>query len=153
MQIKAAKQSRVYNIGFLIPAFCAILSCSGKTNDTRKETSVKFEQYYLQGQVLYTNHCSNCHQKGGTGLGRVYPPLNNADYLEGNVKSVICLIQNGIQGKITVNGKEFVQGMPGIPTLTDLEIAEIATYIYNTWENNHGLIEVNQVTQVLKSCE
>jgi mono/diheme cytochrome c family protein len=66
---------------------------------------------------------------------------------------VICLIRHGKQGEIIVNGKSFVQGMPGIPTLTDLEIAEIATYIYNTWEHSKGMIEVKEVSAMLSACK
>jgi hypothetical protein len=42
--------------------------------------------------------------------------------------------------------------MPGIPTLTDLEVAEIATYIYNTWDHKRGIVEVKEVTSVLNAC-
>jgi hypothetical protein len=44
------------------------------------------------------------------------------------------------------------QPMKGNPALTDLEVAEIVTYIYNTWSNQKGLIEVAQVTSLLNAC-
>jgi hypothetical protein len=72
--------------------------------------------------------------------------------MEKNFKDVICLIRNGKKGELIVNGKTFNQPMPGIPTLTDLEIAEIATYIYNTWNHQHGIVEVTEVSQLLDSC-
>jgi cytochrome c551 len=124
-------------------------SCSndGRSNDP------KFKQYYNQGEELYIKHCSNCHQKNGKGLGRIYPPLDSADFLKANFNQVICLMRNGIDGSIVVNGKEFNQAMPGVSTLSDLEIAEIATYIYNTWDNKRGLVDVKEVGPILKSCE
>jgi cytochrome c551 len=117
------------------------------------QSDPKFKQYYNQGEELYIKHCSNCHQKNGQGLGRVYPPLASSDYLKNNFNNVICLMRNGLNGSIVVNGKEFNQVMPGIPTLTDLEIAEITTYIYNTWGNERGLIDVKEVSVVLESCK
>ena len=42
--------------------------------------------------------------------------------------------------------------MKGNPGLTDLEVAEIATYIYNTWSHNKGLIDVREVTPLLSTC-
>jgi mono/diheme cytochrome c family protein len=134
---------------FLLSAFCfLLLNCSNK-----KDSSPKFTQYYNQGETLYQKNCSNCHQKNGSGLGLVYPPLDSSDYMEKNFKEVICLIRNGKKGELFVNGKKFNQPMPGIPTLTDLEIAEIATYIYNTWSHQKGMVEVKEVSELLKACQ
>jgi cytochrome c551 len=58
----------------------------------------------------------------------------------------------GSDGNLTVNGKTFVQPMPGVASLTDLEIAEIATYIYNTWENRRGIVDVTEASNVLSGC-
>lgn len=140
---------------FLILAFSVQLySCTEKkSNQSPDAGSVKFQQYYLQGEALYTNHCSNCHQKSGTGLGLVYPPLNKSDFMDNHFEEVICLIRNGKKGEIIVNGKSYIQGMSGIPSLTDLEIAEIATYIYNTWEHKRGIVEVKEASLILNSCE
>ena len=59
----------------------------------------------------------------------------------------------GIRGEIIVNGKSYVQPMPGVQSLTDLEIAEIATYIYNSWEHQHGLIDVTEANKILSRCQ
>lgn len=118
-----------------------------------KSRSVKFEQYYVQGEQLYLKHCSNCHQTDGTGLGLLYPPIHQSDFMKKNFEQVLCLMKHGIQGEITVNGKSYVQPMPGVQSLTDLEIAEIATYIYNSWEHNRGIVEVTQASQILKDCK
>lgn len=125
-------------------------ACAPSRSDN--PTDVQFQQYFVQGEELYVKHCSNCHQKNGRGLGRVYPPLDTSDYVDNNFQDVICLIKFGKSGTITVNGKEFVQAMPGIPTLTDIEIAEIATYVYNSWSHKRGIVEVQEVTQALKAC-
>ena len=125
----------------------------GCTKSKQKETSPKFTQYYNQGELLYAKHCSNCHQKNGKGLGRLYPPLDSSDYMVKNFNDVICLMKNGKRGSLIVNGIEFNQPMPGVSTLTDLEIAQIATYVYNTWSHEQGIVEVSGVTKILKNCE
>lgn len=73
--------------------------------------------------------------------------------MENNLETVLCLMKNGMQGEIMVNGKMYVQPMPGIPSLTDLEIAQLATYIYNTWEHKRGLIDVLEANRILRDCE
>lgn len=121
-------------------------------NVNQGENSVKFQQYYVEGEVLYQQHCANCHQTDGAGLGRVYPPLNKSDFMQENLNEVICLIKNGKQGEILVNGVMYNQPMAGIPSLTDLEIAEITTYIYNSWSHQQGLVDVSMATSVLTEC-
>jgi len=133
----------------LIPLF--LVACSANT-EYKKESSTKFQQYYIQGERLYSQHCSNCHQKNGRGLGLVYPPLDTSDYLTNNFNEVLCLIRNGKEGAMLVNGKNYNQKMPGIPTLTDLEIAEITTYVYNSWSHQRGIVDVKEVSAVLSSC-
>jgi cytochrome c551 len=113
--------------------------------------SVKFTQYYNKGEQLYSKHCSNCHQADGSGLGLLYPPIKDSDYMT-NQREVICLMKNGKKGSITVNGKVYDQEMPATPALTNLEVAEITTFIYNTWSFDEGLIDVRRVSAVLDSC-
>ncbi len=116
-------------------------------------SSTKFRQYYVQGERLYANHCSNCHQSDGSGLGRVYPPLNTSDYMEKHFAEVICLMRHGTRGELIVNGVQFNQPMPGVSSLSDLEVAQIATYIYNNWSHERGLVEVNDVSAILTECK
>jgi mono/diheme cytochrome c family protein len=118
---------------------------------TSKDT--KFQQYYVQGEQLYIKNCSNCHQKNGNGLGRVYPPLNTSDYMDQHRNEVICLIKYGKEGEIIVNGKKYNMPMKGIASLTELEIAEIATYIYNTWSHQYGRVEISEVQKALAKCQ
>jgi cytochrome c551 len=115
-------------------------------------TDPKFQQYFVEGEQLYQVHCSNCHQKNGKGLGLVYPPLASSDYMGTDAAKVMCLMKRGIKGEIVVNGNSFNQPMPGIPSLTELEIAEIATFIYNSWGHQMGLIEVSSARKALNGC-
>ena len=133
----------------LIFSAIGIFSC----DQTAREQANKFSQYYNRGEELYLTHCSNCHQVDGSGLGRLYPPLNKSDFMQNNLPAVLCLMRYGRSGELVVNGIEFNKAMPGIPELTDLEVAEIATYIYNAWDNKrHGIIDVRDVTATLNNC-
>jgi cytochrome c551 len=141
---------RSVTFSFLLFVFCLLLfACNNKKSTP---TDPKFQQYYNQGELLYQKNCSNCHQKDGSGLGRLYPPLDSSDFMANNFEDVICIIRYGKKGELVVNGVSFNQPMPGIPTLTDLEVAEIATYIYNSWSHEHGIIEVNDLSALRKKC-
>jgi cytochrome c551 len=141
-------KSLVQNLLWLIICSVQLLGCNSSAN-----RSTKFQQYYVQGQQLYIKNCSNCHQKNGTGLGLVYPPVDKSDYMDQHFNEVICLMKYGTEGALLVNGKSYNKPMPGVPSLTELEIAEIATYIYNTWEHQRGTIDIKEVTNALKKCQ
>jgi cytochrome c551 len=113
---------------------------------------VKSEQYYVRGEKLYFKHCANCHQKNGTGLGRLYPPLAKSDFIDDNFDAIFCIMKYGVKGSLLVNGVEFNKAMPAIPALTDLEISELATYIGNSWSREKGPVQIQRVTKSLDNC-
>jgi cytochrome c551 len=146
-RIASSFKLRVASFGVIVLFFSA---CS---NSKTSEAEIKFQQYFVQGEQLYTKHCSNCHQPNGTGLGLVYPPLNKSDFMDTHFEEVICLMKYGREGELIVNGKSYIQPMPGVASLTDIEIAEIATYIYNSWEHAHGIVEVKEVSRIISECQ
>jgi cytochrome c551 len=139
----------ILNLTLVLVLCTFVFDCCVSSGD---KNEIKFTQYFNKGEQLYFKHCSNCHQKDGSGLGLLYPPLKDADYMK-NKAEVICLIKNGKSGVVIVNGKQYNQVMPAIPALTEIEIAQIATYIYNSWNFNEGLIEIKDVASSLNSCE
>ncbi len=122
------------------------------TQDLSQAERVRYQQYMVQGQVLYRAHCSNCHQEDGTGLRRLIPPLTQSDYLLADVDRTLCLIKNGLQGPIVVNDTSYNQMMPANKALRDIEIAQIATYIYNEWGHAEGFIPTTRVADALDQC-
>ena len=125
---------------------------SGRFDHLDKRTKIRLRQYLVEGKRLYSIHCANCHQLDGKGLARLYPPLKDSDYLLPNKKEVICGIRHGQKGEIVVNGISYNQEMPGIPGITDLEIAEIATYVYTEFADSVQIITLNEVRRIMESC-
>ncbi|GAB4031114.1 c-type cytochrome [Spirosoma jeollabukense] len=117
----------------------------------QSDEEIKRQKYITEGILVYKNNCANCHQNKGEGLAALYPPLAGSDYLA-NKNSVICLIRYGQKGAIVVNGKPYNRPMPAQPQLSDLEVAELVTYIYNEWGGEKKLIGVKEVTPILDTC-
>lgn len=117
----------------------------------QSDEEIKRQRYITEGILVYNNNCANCHQKKGEGLAALYPPLAKSDFLA-DKNAVICLLRYGQQGPITVNGKAYNRPMPPQPQLSDLEVAELVTYIYNEWGNETKLTDVKKVTPVLEKC-
>jgi len=147
-------------IAFLSVIFL-ILSCGSTPSETKSASysqadssrdQIRLKQYKVEGAKIYTAYCANCHQKDGKGLAAVYPPLAGADYLMENLERAACIIKNGQANEIVVNGETYNQMMPGNP-ITNLEIAEVLTYITNKWGNKAGLTGVKDVDRWLQECE
>ncbi|WP_229206696.1 c-type cytochrome [Dyadobacter crusticola] len=136
--------SSMIRIAFL---FCCIAFISCKN-----EEELKTEQYFVEGMQLYTTHCSNCHQNTGEGLSNLYPPIKGSDLLKDKA-FVSCVIRNGMEGTILVNGKEFNRPMPGNPKLTDIEIAEIVTFVSVKWGKDSVYTPITFVEQALANCK
>lgn len=106
----------------------------------------------LSGAQLFAAKCATCHQLSGEGTAS-YPPLaHNPDVVAGDPKSMIATIVNGRSGALSVNGKTFNGKMPTWKgTLSDAEIATVATYVRSAWGNDAGGVTEQQVATAGKS--
>jgi nitrite reductase (NO-forming) len=99
------------------------------------------------GQVLYQGTCSVCHQPHGGGLPNVFPPLAKSDFLMASKQRSIEIVLKGLTGTVTVNGKAFNSVMPPMSQLRDDEVANILTYVRNTWGNQGEPVTAAEVTE------
>ena len=106
------------------------------------------EEQVKAGQQLFGGTCSVCHQANGEGLSGVFPPLAKSDYLAKDPRNAIGVVLRGLTGKVTVNGKEYNSVMPPMNQLNDDEVANILTYVLNTWGNAGGRISADEVKKV-----
>ena len=136
---------RLWDTATLLILLLSTLSCLS-------EEETKRQQYITEGILIYKNNCANCHQTNGAGVASLYPPIAGSDYLA-DKNAVICLIRYGLQGPIVVNGKRYNRPMPAQPKLSDLEIAELTTYLYNKWGGETKVTDVKAVTPVLEQCK
>lgn len=102
------------------------------------------------GKQIYMKTCFACHQATGEGITNAFPPLAKSDYLNADVKRAIGIVLNGKTGEIKVNGAVYNSIMTR-QTLTDDEIADVLTYVYNSWGNNKTNVTPAMVTEVKNS--
>ncbi|HVN42928.1 MAG TPA: copper-containing nitrite reductase [Steroidobacteraceae bacterium] len=103
------------------------------------------------GESRFTGTCSVCHQANGAGLEGVFPPLAGSDYLMADKKRSIAIPLNGLTGPVTVNGKKYDSVMPPMSQLNDDEIANILTYVRNSWGNKGEAVTAAEVAEVRKN--
>lgn len=99
------------------------------------------------GKQIYSQTCFACHQGEGQGIVSAFPPLANSDYLNADVDRAIDIVLNGTSGEMTVNGEKYNSVMTA-QNLTDEEVANVLTFIYNSWGNNKTEVTPVMVTKV-----
>lgn len=97
--------------------------------------------------------CFGCHGEKGEGIPNLGPPLAKSEWVTGDPERLAKILLHGMSGPVTVNGKVYkpAAAMPGLkhnPALTDAHIAEVMTYIRNSWGNQAKPVEAKLVKKV-----
>ena len=101
-----------------------------------------------RGAAVYARTCIACHQPTGMGLPPVFPPIANAPIVVGNPELPIKFILQGLMGPITVNGTTYNSMMPPVVGVTDGDIADVLTYVRQSFGNKGNPVSADQVKAV-----
>ena len=132
-------------IATLLIGVLVIASC-------QNEQEINFNRYYSAGAAVYQSHCQNCHGDKGQGLAALIPAFTDTAFLRSNKTNLPFYLQNGLKGKITVNNITF-DGQMLPANLSPIEIAQVLTYVTNSFGNKAGLIDNDMVAKDLKGCK
>ena len=107
------------------------------------------EMQIEKGKQVYMGLCFACHQADGKGLPGAFPPLAGSDYMLADRERAVRIALKGLTGAVTVNGKKFESAMPPQEAvLTDAQIADVLTYVYNAWGNQGDAFTTSQVKAI-----
>jgi mono/diheme cytochrome c family protein len=97
---------------------------------------VGMSRFEKPGAGIYSGFCAKCHRNEGRGKPPKFPPLSGSSIvLSENASSLIRLMLEGGKGPWTKTGPK-PEKMPGYAErFTDREIAEVLTFIRNSWGN------------------
>jgi nitrite reductase (NO-forming) len=126
----------------------ANLAAVTKATEASESGTLSVHDQIQAGQALFAGTCSVCHQANGAGLPGVFPPLAKSDFLAADTKRAVGVVLHGLSGKVTVNGQEYNSVMPQMTQLNDDEVANILTYVLNSWDNPGGRISAEDVKRV-----
>jgi mono/diheme cytochrome c family protein len=106
------------------------------------------DEQMKRGLAVYARTCIACHQPTGMGLPPVFPPIANAPIVVGNPELPIKFILQGLMGPITVNGMTYNSMMPPVVGVSDEDVADVLTYVRQSFGNQGNAVSVNQVKAV-----
>jgi len=106
------------------------------------------EARMARGKAVFMGTCSTCHQLEAQGIPSVFPPLAKSDFLMADPRRSIHIVLGGLQGEVTVNGQTYNNVMPPLANFTDHEIADVLTYVRNSFGNQGAPIAPEDVAAV-----
>lgn len=98
------------------------------------------QQQIRAGKALYGANCAGCHQPDGRGVPGEVPPLAGSDFLAQGKEHAIAVVLHGLKGTLKVHGRSYDEAMPQLFQLDDQEIADVLTFVYNSWGNPGGQV-------------
>lgn len=139
-------RNKVLYLAFSLISTCILIQAC------QSEDQLTYARYYVNGKVLYETHCQNCHAADGSGLKNLYPALTDTLFLKENKTNLACIIKYGLNQKLIINGKTYEEKMPGNDRLSDIDVTQLLVYISNSFGNNLGSFDMQEVSKQLKSC-
>ncbi|MGR7921787.1 copper-containing nitrite reductase [Zobellella denitrificans] len=115
-------------------------------NGHPKVTAKNKEERMMYGKRAYEANCQACHQGSGEGIPGAFPPVAASDFLNEDPTRAIDVVLHGLKGPIKVNGQAFDSIMPAM-RLSDEDVANVLTYVLNSWNNKGGEITPEQVAK------
>ncbi len=101
------------------------------------------------GKKVFTTICAACHQVTGLGVPGIYPPLAGSEWAQGNEERIIRIVLHGLNGPITVEGKDYTNAMASLGTvLKDEQIANALTYVRQEWGNKAPEVKAETVARI-----
>jgi mono/diheme cytochrome c family protein len=104
-----------------------------------------------RGAAIYSDACASCHLDNGVGQSRLFPPLGKDAMLQQpDPTGLEHLILAGTRVGVSAS-RPSPLGMPSFAwKLTDQEIADVSTFIRNSWGNQAAPVAASGVADLRK---
>lgn len=132
-------------LGFLLMPFSFIVKNQAKNSLIVDKTHAEAFQSLKEGEAVYKKYCISCHQADGGGVPHMAPPLIKTKYVLGDKEDMIKILLNGLKG-VEINEQTYNNPMPPLGSvLKDKEIADVLTYVRNSFGNKASKVLLSDV--------
>lgn len=137
---------------FFLPVFAmaqtkkTTMSAAKKTTTASSGNAIKAS--VTRGQALFALNCLVCHQVDGSGVPGLNPPLYENKWVTGPKYTLIQMVMKGSKGTVEIEGETFSNTMPVQSHLTDQQIADVLTYVRNSFGNKASAVTPAEVKAV-----
>ena len=100
---------------------------------------------HARGMAVYNRTCIACHGPEGKGVPLAFPSLDGSARLGGDPSIPIRIVLHGFQGPIESGGQKFNNIMAPLGDLKDEEIADVLSYVRQSWGNDAAPVTADAV--------
>jgi mono/diheme cytochrome c family protein len=126
-------------LAMLCVLLCSVLAAQSKKGSSGMKASLE------RGKIAFEQYCLACHQADGSGVQRLNPPLIQTKWVLGDKPTLINVVLKGLDEEIEVEGETYANTMPPLTHLTDQEIADVLTYVRNSFTNKASVVAPAEV--------
>jgi mono/diheme cytochrome c family protein len=117
--------------GMLILSISLLVCLGYKSAPFQSRLSASMER----GKIVYAARCLSCHQIDGGGVQNMNPPLIKTKWVLGDKSQLIRVVLNGLNSGVVIDDIEYHNVMASHKDLADQQIADVLTYIRNSFGN------------------
>jgi glucose/arabinose dehydrogenase/mono/diheme cytochrome c family protein len=99
------------------------------------------------GKAVYVKNCAVCHQVDGGGVQSLNPTLIKTSYVLGKKTRLINVLVKGLN-QVAIDGEKYSNAMPSHRFLTNKQIADVLTYVRNSFGNKASAVTIGEVKTV-----
>lgn len=121
-----------------------------KNNSFKKESQTQpgLQKSIIAGKKVFKKYCISCHQADGSGVPNMNPPLIKTSYVLGDKEKLVNIVLNGLKN-VDIDDQSYNNPMPALGTvLKDQQIADVLTYVRNSFGNKASAITAAEVKEV-----
>jgi mono/diheme cytochrome c family protein len=100
-----------------------------------------------RGKDVYLQQCLACHQADGLGVQSMNPPLVKTKFVLGDKTALVRIVLKGMQG-VDIDDESYHNVMAPHTDLTDQQIADVLTYVRNSFGNKATAVTAAEVKAI-----
>lgn len=101
------------------------------------------------GKAIYLTRCLACHQVDGGGVPHLNAPLDGASaVIAADKAKLIRIVLKGYSDRVEIDGEYYSNNMAAHADLKDQQVADVLTYIRNSWSNKASAVTAAEVKAV-----
>ncbi|GGH75031.1 mono/diheme cytochrome c family protein [Filimonas zeae] len=135
----------------LIVIVLGAFAIKAQAQTTASASNATLQSSVARGKTVYTTYCLACHQANGGGVPNLNPPLAKTSFVLGDKKKLVSILLKGMNEEVEIDGNYYSNTMPAQAFLKDQELADVLTYIRNSFGNKATAVTVAEVKAARKT--
>jgi glucose/arabinose dehydrogenase/mono/diheme cytochrome c family protein len=141
---------RVWRILYYPKGIINTVASKTPVQETEK-VEIAVDEALLPGKAVYDNYCLPCHMSNGSGAPGMNPPLTQTEWVLGDKERLIKVVLQGLNEPVEIQGEIYQNIMASHSFLSDQQVADVLTFVRQSFGNEASEIKPDEVAKVRKS--